>query len=91
VPSLTSCFPSKDLIVVGNQSNHMVAVAQLAQEFNLQFDYYSRPLSSGLRKSPIGNYAVCGLEKPFSPQAALDLGINFHESTESPIHMYVQG
>lgn len=75
----------------GNQSNHMLAVAQLAHDFNLDFEYYSPPVSDRLRKSPSGNYKVtqhisCSR---WCEQASLDLGTKFVEDNRNPEAMYV--
>lgn len=42
----------------GNQSNHMVAVAQMAKDFRLDFDYITPPIPKKIKDSPSGNLKV---------------------------------
>lgn len=53
----------------GNQSNSMLAISHLCNEFNLKFDYYSRPVSEQAKLESEGNLAF-----------SLKLGMNLIET-----------
>lgn len=54
----------------------MVAVAQLAKDYGLEFVYYSPSLSPHLKRTPVGNF-----------QAAMDMGMKFIEDNRTPEDM----
>jgi 1-aminocyclopropane-1-carboxylate deaminase/D-cysteine desulfhydrase-like pyridoxal-dependent ACC family enzyme len=67
-PSAQLAARSRIVSIGGNQSNAMLAIAQMSARSGIRFDYVTRTLPRALRSRPAGNIA-----------AAIALGMRLHE------------